>query len=89
MLERYGFDRYIVDSGAVLVQTDAIGQLYRAEFADDEPLVMVKVQNSTPEPDGSLKNYIIRVPPDTTTARGGIAWSFGMDAEAYQPVVET
>jgi hypothetical protein len=30
---------------------------------EDEPLTIVKVKNSTPESDGSFKDYFIRVDP--------------------------
>jgi len=103
MLERYGMERFIVDSGAQLVQSDAFGSLYRTEFPDDEPLVAVVVTNSTAEPDGSFKRYTLRVNPEcrplladgemgepqTLTARNAIAASFGMRGEQYAPAVET
>jgi len=40
-----------------------MGELYFAEVPGDEPLVMVKVMNSTLEPDGSPKPYFLRVHP--------------------------
>ncbi len=54
-----------------------------------QPLVMVEVVNSTPEPDGRFKHYWLRVPPAVGTAREGVAWSFGMAAEKYAPQLET
>ncbi len=30
-----------------------------------------------------------RVPPATRTAREGVAWTFGLGAEAYEPLEET
>ncbi len=50
---------------------------------------MVKVVNSTPEPDGTRRSYYLRVPPDTRTAKAGIAWTFGLDESEYQPLVQT
>jgi hypothetical protein len=55
----------------------------------DEPLVMVKVRNSTPEPDGAYKDYFLRVPPTMRTAREAVAWTFGLEAEDYKPTQET
>jgi hypothetical protein len=89
MLERYGFDRYLSDSGALPIHADECGTLYRTDLADDEPLVVVRVQNSTSEADGSFKHYSLRVPPSMTTARAAIAWTFGQTAETYRPAVET
>jgi len=54
MIERYGQQKYITDSGAALVHEDECGKLYRKDLDDDEPLIMVRVLNPTPEADGSL-----------------------------------
>jgi hypothetical protein len=89
LLERFGADRYVRESGAQVVDADEIGTLYRVEFADDEPLVMVSVLNSTPEMDGSRKTYLLRVPPTITTAREAVAWTFDVPAAQYLPAVET
>ncbi|RBQ16251.1 hypothetical protein DP939_31720 [Spongiactinospora rosea] len=89
MLEHYGFDRYLRESDAKLIQRDATGVLWRADLADDEPLVMVEVINSTPEPDGTSRTYFLRVPPYVTTAREGVAWTFGLRADQYDPEQQT
>jgi hypothetical protein len=49
--------------------------------------VVVKVVNSTPEPDGSFKDYLLRVPPDIRTPREAVAWTFATDD--YRPAVQT
>jgi hypothetical protein len=64
MIERYGQARYLVDSGAKEIHKDDFGTLYRKDIPGDEALVMVKVVNSTPEPDGSFKDYFLRVHPE-------------------------
>ncbi|MFF9341133.1 DUF6745 domain-containing protein [Streptomyces sp. NPDC014773] len=89
MLEYYGYERYLEASGARPEGRDEAGVLWRIELADDEDVVMVEVVNSTPEPDGSHRTYWLRVPPATRTAREGVAWTFGLDAEAYRPLVQT
>jgi len=89
MLDKFGWDRYLVESGAKAIHQDNYGTLYRAELPDDEPLVMVRVTNSTPEPDGSFKDYFLRVPPNITRADEAVAWTFGMTAKEYQPVMES
>ena len=63
--------------------------LWRVEFDGDEPLVMVEVVNSTPEPDGPRRTYFLRVPPDTQTAREGVAWTFGLTEEDYSHWLQT
>lgn len=54
MIERYGADKYMLDSGAKPIQRDRCGILYRKTVPGDEDLVMVRVLNSTPEQDGVL-----------------------------------
>ncbi|MGD9682676.1 MAG: DUF6745 domain-containing protein [Candidatus Obscuribacterales bacterium] len=89
MIERYGHERYLKDSGAFLIDSDALGKLYRKEISGDEPLVMVEVINSTPEPDGTTRTYFLRVPPTIETAREAVAWTFGMEHSEYEPTLET
>jgi len=89
LLERYGFDAYIDDSGSIPVHADDTGSLYRCEMAGDEPLVAVSVMNHTPEVDGSRKRYVLRVPPDMTEAHQAVAWTFGLQPGEYWPVRET
>lgn len=47
------------------------------------------VVNSTPEPDGSSKEYSLRVPPYMTSARQAVAWTFGMEENEYSPAFES
>jgi hypothetical protein len=103
MMERYGLPRYLLDSGAVEIHKDDFGTLYRKEIPGDEPLVMVKVVNSTPEPDGSFKDYFLRVHPElrpllsnnrmgepqALTAHNAVASTFGKRGGEYAPCVET
>jgi hypothetical protein len=103
LVERYGQSRYLIDSGAIAIHSDDWGTLYRKEVPDDEPLVMVKVVNSTAEPDGSHKDYFLRVDPSCRpmladgqfgkpqklTARNAIASTFGLTGDQYRPVKQT
>ncbi|MFD0851324.1 DUF6745 domain-containing protein, partial [Actinomadura adrarensis] len=89
MLEIYGYDRYLADTGAKPVHRDETGTLWTIRVPGDEPIVMVEVLNSTPEPDGTYRTYYLRVPPRTRTAREGVAWTFGLDESEYRPEKET
>jgi hypothetical protein len=89
MLEYYGYERYLADSGARPLHSDETGTLWRIDLNGDEPVVMVEVLNSTPEPDGTRRTYWLRVPPSTRTARQGVAWTFGLGADVYAPSRET
>jgi hypothetical protein len=76
-INQYGQSRYILDSGSEIVNTDDFGTLYRKKIQGDEDLMMVKVINSTREPDGTFKDYFIRVDPKAygglKTARQAVA----------------
>jgi hypothetical protein len=89
MLEFYGYDRYLTESGAEPVHRDETGILWRIALDGDEDVVMVEVVNSTPEPDGTHRTYWLRVPPSIRTAKDGVAWTFGLDGEAYAPLRQT
>jgi hypothetical protein len=89
MIDRFGQDRYLKESGATLINTDQYGKLYRKEIENDEPLVMVNVINSTKEADGTSKEYWIRVPPDIKTSREAVSWTFGIKGNDYSPIIET
>ena len=77
MIDLYGAERYIMDSGITPVHSDEFGDLYQKEVPDDETIMIVKVVNSTQEPDGTFKDYWIRVDPKAyggvKTARAAIA----------------
>jgi hypothetical protein len=88
MIELYGFERYVQQTG-IMEHRDAYGELYRSRMARQEDIVMVRVRNSTPEPDGSYKHYFLRVPPQIRRAREGIAWTFGIPESDYAPELET
>jgi hypothetical protein len=72
MIERFGMVRYVRESGAKVVHSigadhEIVGLrsavLYCKNLADDEPIVCLDMLNTTPEPDGSTKRYMIRVDP--------------------------
>jgi len=89
MLEFYGYDRYLSESGAEPVHRDETGILWRIALDGDEDVVMVEVVNSTPEPDGTHRTYWLRVPPTTRSAKEGVAWTFGLSGDVYAPVLQT
>ncbi len=90
MIEQYGRLKFLVDSNSQVIARDSLGALYRTtEPGAREPSVTVEVTNSTPKPDGFYKTYFLRVPPTVTTPREGIAWTFEMTAQQYDPTIET
>ncbi|HWS39234.1 MAG TPA: hypothetical protein VN408_41630 [Actinoplanes sp.] len=89
MLEHFGYERYLREAGAHKRHTDETGTLWWLDLPGDERLAMVEVVNATPEPDGTSRIYWLRVPPRTRTARAGVAWTFGLTADEYQPLIQT
>jgi hypothetical protein len=88
MLERYGSERYLRNAAAERVSHDDVGTLWSAPLGA-EGLVVVEVRNSTPEPDGRYTTYWLRVPPEVRTAHEAVAWTFGLSADDYHPILET
>jgi Domain of unknown function (DUF6745) len=96
LVERFGDERLVREGGAELVAEDEVGRLWLRRLGESrpwlrtpEPIVMVEVRNSTPEPDGSRKIYYLRVPPTMRTPREAVAWTFGLGAVDYRPEHET
>ncbi len=89
MLELYGMEKYLRKSAAKIIHQDQFGTLYKKEYGRGEPLTVVEVVNSTPEPDGTNRRYLLRVPPVMETAKQAVAWSFGLTASQYEPDSES
>ncbi len=90
MIEIYGYEAYVRDTKAKVIAKDDFGSLLRIEQGFRvEPLVLLRVKNSTPEPDGTIKYYYLRVPPDMTTPHQAVAWTFNLDVDTYSPDAET
>lgn len=94
MIERFGGDRLMREANAELLDKDddELGQprvLWRLPLANDEPLVMTELINSTPEPDGHRKRYLLRVPPEIKTVQQAVAWTWGLEAKAYRLIAQT
>lgn len=90
MIERYGLQKFMADCGAVRIGADECGELYKKNLGpNEEPMVFVKVKNATEEPDGSFKDYFLRVPPNIRKAREAVAWTFDVPASDYKPELQT
>ena len=77
MIELYGYERYCVDAKLTLVDSCSAdhpiqglrtAKLWRDDNTD-EPLALLDVLNSTPEPDGSTRRYVIAVDPNAYGGR--------------------
>jgi hypothetical protein len=90
MLDRYGWDRVLCDLHACVEHEDNTGKListYRlGEYlaGEDEIAKFVLVVDPS-----TNRKYSLRVPPETKTAREGVAWTFGQKEDEYNPIKET
>jgi hypothetical protein len=89
MMDRYGTEKYLREAMARQVHTDDFGTLWRLHHVGGEPMQLVQVVNSTPEPDGTYRDYFLRVPPDMRTAREAVAWTFQLPSDTYRPTRQT
>ena len=89
MIDQMGAAKYLMESNTNPVHSDEYGILYKRQVPGDEEIAIVKVINSTPEQDGSHKDYYLRVPPATKTAKEAVAWTFGLKENEYNPTQET
>lgn len=73
MLERYGWTRFMADSGANVVDSMPMDHpvaglrgarlLVKKLFRESEPIVYLELMNRTPEADGTFKRYLQRIDP--------------------------
>ena len=89
MIDRFGKERFTHLRGSRCIDESSFGKLWHRDVAATEPPMLVEVSNATPEPDGSFNTYFLRVPPNVVTAREAVAWTFDMEAETYEPLVQT
>ncbi len=94
-IERIGFQKFI-DKGLaeVVDEHSEFGILYKLPGeTPTEPMMLLKVVNSTPEPDGTFADYYLRVPPEMTNVQDAVKWTFnGQEALGslpYAPLVQT
>jgi hypothetical protein len=60
------------------------GELMTIELPEDENLNLLHVKDPS-----TAREYFLRVPPNIKTAKEARAWTFGFEAEDFNPVKET
>jgi hypothetical protein len=104
MIDKVGMARLLAGGKAREIARDACGVLWEFSLPDDEPVRVVQVVNSTPEPIDYVpgagdfgerrgarwfKHYVLRVPPSCATARAAVAWTCGVSERDYAPAVQS
>ena len=71
---------YMIESDSVVISVGSSdhpvkglrnAKLLLRDVADDEPILIIDCLNSTPEPDGTVKHYYIRIDPKAYNGRAG------------------
>lgn len=90
-MKALGMEKVLASGAAKIVdKDDEKGQiLFHMAGIFPDPVCYVKVVNSTPEADGTYKDYYLCVPPNMRTCRQAVAWTFGLSEARYQPSQET
>ena len=109
MIERMGYDKYIKESNLILIDEcsddhEIIGLRTARLFKGDDDLFLLDMLNSTPEPDGSVKRYVLSIDGDSYDGRAGreclaamaSTWRYPHDMslffkrpEDYAPIAES
>jgi hypothetical protein len=84
MIERFGIERFIRESGGKLVCKDQCGQLWRVDFGGHEPYAVLEVENGTFETDGTRRPSFLQVPP---SMRSPLQAVYGLSPEHYDVAV--
>jgi hypothetical protein len=89
MIERVGFERFVREVKALVLDTDTDRggerKLLRVNLDGDEPMVLVSIHCPS-----TGRQYLVRVPPTMRKCRQAVAWTAGFDnPDDYEPIAET
>jgi len=82
--ELYGLEKFMVDLGGEVIDSNNGNQLIKVKEnkQDKEDFLFLILKDSSTQ-----RHYMLRVPPNITKVKDGLAWSF--DVEEYRPILET
>lgn len=84
--ERLGNDRFVSLVGGSIIDRGKRGDLVSMDLLDDPEREARFVHVRCPS---TARHYYLRVPPTIARADEAVAWTFGLEAKAYQPLQET
>lgn len=88
-MSRMGFERFFAALAIAPVDHDSVGDLYLlAGFAGGAAAV-VRVEDRVRDIAGRPHVHWLPVPPDMSSAREAVAWTFGKSGREWEPAVET
>ena len=75
MIERMGYDRYVSEAGLKVIDQcgpdHKLQGLRTARLLRGDDIVLLDMLNSTPEPDGSIRRYILAIDADAYDGKAG------------------
>ena len=92
MMTKYGIAKYLEESGAKEINRDRDTKGERILYRKEDKMgavQIIKLENSTPEKDGSKKFYTFRVPPDLSTCQEAVAYLYSREPSKYRPNLES
>lgn len=85
LLRDFGPERLIAELGGKVIHQEGTSQLIHVNMGKHlEHMRLVKVQDAS-----TGEFYLLRVPPNMKTCKQAIAWTFELEEEEYDPVIET
>jgi len=84
-VEELGYSRLLAQMPHEVIDREGEQELVRIDWHDrEEPICLVKVKCPST---GAF--YTLRVPPNRTTVKSAVAWTFDVKTEEYEPLKET
>lgn len=102
--EKMGIGRFLEFVQAKEISQDDYGRLYETQMIPwrpsqpawygappSGPMRFVRLLNFTPEPGTTdvYKEYLLQVPPEVTTPRAAVAWTFDVPESEYAPTTQS
>lgn len=83
IMKRIGYETIKEDVEATVIHQDGTSELLEISFGDIKERY-VKVKDSSTE-----REYLLYVPNNIKRCREGIAWTFGLQENEYNPIIES
>ena len=83
IMKRIGYETIKGDVDTKLIHKDGTSELLEISFGDTKERY-VKVKDTSTE-----REYLLYVPNEIQRCRQGIAWTFGLKEEEYNPIIES
>lgn len=83
-VERYGAERFVLESSSIQIHQDGENVLYCISQNGKEDFIFLYLKDVS-----TNRRYILRVPPSTKTVKDGVSWTFNIKPSEYNPISQT